>query len=236
MWSYFGSKKYIINFYPAPKHDKIIEPFAGTAAYSIKYFDRDILLIDKYEVIIKIWQWLQKCSPQDILKLPRMKEGETLNKYHFDCEEAKMLMGFLIAKCVESPRNKASSWTTTERPNHINHYLKLISSSLFKIKHWKIKLGSYENIPNQKATWFIDPPYQKNGIAYKHGSKDIDYNFLGNWCRSREGQVIVCENNEANWLPFKPMKKHWLKKGYSIEVIWSNEKTEYDNIQQKLAL
>lgn len=54
MWSYYGAKTNVINFYPRPKHDKIIEPFAGTARYALKYFDRDILLVDKYEVITKI--------------------------------------------------------------------------------------------------------------------------------------------------------------------------------------
>jgi len=43
MWSYYGSKKSIIDKYPPPKYGKIIEPFAGVASYSMKYWDRVIV-------------------------------------------------------------------------------------------------------------------------------------------------------------------------------------------------
>ena len=66
MWSYYGAKTNVIDHYPPPKCDKIIEPFAGTARYALKYFDREVLLVDKYDVIVKIWKWLQLCSPSDI--------------------------------------------------------------------------------------------------------------------------------------------------------------------------
>jgi hypothetical protein len=56
MWSYYGAKTNIVQYYPKPKYDRIIEPFAGTARYSLRYFDHDIFLVDKYEVVVKIWQ------------------------------------------------------------------------------------------------------------------------------------------------------------------------------------
>ena len=52
MFSYYGSKSKVVDLYPRPKFDKIIEPFAGSARYALKYFDRDVLLVDKYEVIV----------------------------------------------------------------------------------------------------------------------------------------------------------------------------------------
>lgn len=51
MWSYYGAKTNLVGYYPKPKYDRIIEPFAGSARYALKYFDRDILLIDKYPVM-----------------------------------------------------------------------------------------------------------------------------------------------------------------------------------------
>jgi hypothetical protein len=235
MWSYYGAKTNIIKFYPAPKYDKIIEPFCGTARYALRYFDRDVLLVDKYDVIIKIWKWLQLCSPGDILKLPKMlKQGQSLDDFIFDCEEAKMLMGFLISKGVESPRNKITEWVRTDSPNFINFSLQRIAKNLFKIKHWKIECGTYIDIPNGKATWFIDPPYQFGGHSYPCSNKDIDFKSLAEWCRDREGQVIVCEGIKANWMNFKPMVTHKGRTGKQREAIWSNEKTEYDNVQQKI--
>lgn len=37
MWSYYGSKTKLVDLYPPPKTDKIIEPFCGSAKYSLKY-------------------------------------------------------------------------------------------------------------------------------------------------------------------------------------------------------
>ena len=38
MWGYYGSKSKIASMYPKPMYDKIIEPFAGTAQYSLLHF------------------------------------------------------------------------------------------------------------------------------------------------------------------------------------------------------
>ena len=59
MWSYYGSKTKLVDLYPPPKTDKIIEPFCGSAKYSLKYWDKQVLLIDKYSVIVDLWRWLQ---------------------------------------------------------------------------------------------------------------------------------------------------------------------------------
>jgi site-specific DNA-adenine methylase len=232
MFSYYGSKGNVINLYPPPKHGKIIEPFAGTARYALKYFDRDILLVDKYDVIVKIWKWLQQCSEKDILGLPRLKEAEFLSDYKFDCEEQLLLMGFLVANSVEAPRNKATARATTHRPNNINFQLKKIASNLFKIRHWKVELGSYDEIPNQEATWFIDPPYQFGGYVYVESNKNWDYSKLAEWCMSRQGQSIVCENTKADWLPFYAMKDMKGSIHKTTEAIWSNESHGFMFVQQ----
>lgn len=102
-----------------------------------------------------------------------------------------------------------------------------LASQIDYIKHWCVICGSYDNIDNQEATWFIDPPYQKScGRQYKFN--EIDYTKLANWCRSRKGQVIVCEQEGADWLPFKPLTvakgSSGRQKGslYSREVVWVN--------------
>ena len=77
-----------------------------------------------------------------------------------------------------------------------------IADGLERIRHWDIRLGNYYQIPNYEATWFIDPPYQ--GInGYNHRFQH--YDDLATWCRSRRGQVIVCEREGATWLPFRSM-------------------------------
>ena len=80
MFSYYGSKSKIVDLYPPPKHKKIIEPFCGSARYSLKYWQNDVLIMDKSENLINVWKWLQQCSKNDILKLPKLTTGLDIRK------------------------------------------------------------------------------------------------------------------------------------------------------------
>ncbi|MGB1041629.1 MAG: hypothetical protein ACPGVD_12200 [Flavobacteriales bacterium] len=231
MWSYYGSKSKLVHYYPKPKFDLIIEPFAGSAKYSLKYFEKDVLLIDKYEKLVRIWKWLQKCSINDIKKLPSPKLGEAINREMFDCDEQFWLMGFIVQDGVNAPRKTVSKFVANR---NIETKKKNIYENLFKIKHWEIKHGTYEDIQNTKATWFIDPPYQYGGEYYIESNKKIDFQYLGKWCKTRNGQVIVCENTKANWLPFNAMVEFQGTIHKTTEAIWCNELTSYDYKQIEL--
>lgn len=231
MWSYYGSKSKVVDFYPPPKYGKIIEPFAGSARYSLKFFDRDITLVDKYEVIVKIWKWLQQASEKDIMSLPILPLGTKINRNDFDCIEQAWLMGFIVQQGVNAPRLTVSKFADEA---NMRSQKKNIASQLFKIKHWKIELGSYEDLPNTEATWFIDPPYQFGGEYYVKGNQSLDFQALGEWCKSRAGHVIVCENTKATWLPFKAMKELNGSIHTTTEAIWSNFETAYDMQQMGL--
>jgi site-specific DNA-adenine methylase len=233
MFNYYGGKAKIIDVYPKPLYDKIIEPFAGSAQYALKYFEKDVLLVDKYETLIKIWKWLQKCSPNDILSSPKIKAGDNLNSFNWDCEEHKLLIGFIIGFSFSAPRMKATPYLN-ERPKAYNTRLKKIANNLFKIKHWEIIHGSYQDIPNELATWYIDPPYKVGGHIYKESSKNINFDELATWCVGRAGQVMVCEHASADWLPFVPLKAQAVLSGNYKEGIWTNYQTHFNNIQTEL--
>ncbi len=232
MWSYYGSKSRIVHLYPTPKLDKIIEPFAGSARYSLKYFDKDVLLVDKYETIINIWKWLQQCSEKDILSLPLLSKGEDLRSINLTGPERDFL-GMMAGIASVSPRNKISAFSAEQ--NGRKNYLKRISKQLFKIKHWKFLCADYTEIENESATWFIDPPYQVGGHAYVHGNDKIDFGKLKGWCENRYGQVIVCENMSADWMDFKPLSKmRGANRLHTTEAIWSNIPTAFDYQQKAL--
>lgn len=233
MFSYYGSKSKIVDCYPKPKYKKIIEPFAGSARYSLKWFENEILLVDKYKVVVDIWHFLQKASEGDILKLPTLQEGQTVNDFNLT-EIEKKFVGFYAKTGNSTPCLRASDRTLIHRPNLQNYQKKNIASQLFKIRHWTIKHGSYEETENEQATWFIDPPYEFGGQAYYHSNKNIDYEALGKWCRNRNGQVIVCENTKATWMGFKPIKQMKGSIFKTTEAIWSNQQTAFDNEQQSL--
>jgi site-specific DNA-adenine methylase len=230
MWSYYGSKSKVVDCYPRPVYERVIEPFAGSARYALKWWDRDVLLVDKYEVVVRIWQWLQRCTPKDILKLPEPKLGETIRREDFDCIEQAWLMGFLVQQGVNAPRLTVTKFAV----DNIYHQKQTIANNLFKIKHWQIQLGSYEDIPNQEASWFIDPPYQVGGEYYVKNNRSLDYASLATWCQTRQGQVLVCENTKATWLPFKPMKTMTGAMYTTTEALWSNLPTDFDFAQYKL--
>jgi len=223
MWGYYGSKSKIIGKYPAPKFDTIIEPFAGTAQYALKYWERNVILIEKYDVICNLFKWLQTCSKKDILSTQQLKYGESVDDFIWDCQERKDLVGFIITGAPSMPKKTASRWKTVVRPNTQQYRLESIANNLEKIRHWDILCGDYQESPDIKATWFIDPPYVIGGKYYKYGTKTIDYEYLGNWCKERKGQVIVCEADGADWLPFDPLVTSRGNKYQHKESVWINE-------------
>jgi hypothetical protein len=103
------------------------------------------------------------------------------------------------------------------------------------IRPWTVLNIGYEDIDdelgNLRATWFVDPPYWvppdeqgTRGDGYRHGASGIDFDHLGAWCRARRGQVIVCEQEGAAWLPFRPLRRATTASGTGssrVEVVWS---------------
>jgi hypothetical protein len=101
-----------------------------------------------------------------------------------------------------------------------------VAEQMPKIRHWRVIHGSYQDAPDTEASWFVDPPYRgQPGSHYIHGPDAIDYDDLAGWCRSRRGQVTVCEAEGATWLPFRPLGeiKSGPRKRVSPEAVWTNE-------------
>lgn len=229
MFSYYGSKSKVAHLYPAPRHNLIIEPFAGSARYALKHFDHDVLLVDKYSVIVDVWHYLQQASEKDIMGLPILKRGQKISDLSVSGAE-KYFLGFLAGVAGMSPRNTVSGFAAEQnsRPNQ----LKRIAKQLYKIRHWKIIQGSYDEIENREATWFIDPPYQFGGSAYiEH---NINYPALADWSKNRIGQAIVCENTKADWMHFYPLALMRGAMTTTTEAIWSNLPHDFQVVQQAL--
>ena len=222
MFNYYGSKSKIVHLYPTPKFDDINEVFAGSARYSLRFWDRNITIIDKYKPIIKIWEYLQKCSKNDILNLPKLKQGDFIS--NLGLRESEVLFLQYITQHGTVGGYKVSEWGARDyEQNKIR-----ISKELYKIRKWKIICGDYRELENKNATWFIDPPYQFGGHKYKESNKNINYKELAEWCKRRNGQSIVCENTKAEWMRFKPMKQMRGIQFETTEAIWSNYETAFD--------
>lgn len=235
--SYYGSKYTLAPRYPHPQHRQIIEPFAGGASYSLCHAEHDVLLVDKYEKLIAVWQYLIAASPSEILSIPLLGHDETVDDLAV-CQEARWLVGWWLNIAVASPRKRMSKWgrvpdARTGKPRvRVEMWgercRERIASTVPHIKHWRAVCADYANLDiAQPATWFVDPPYQLAGKHYVHGSKGIDFAALGAWCASLSGQVLVCENAGASWLPFQPFAVGASSRNYdarkSVEVLWTND-------------
>lgn len=223
-FSYFGSKYRLSKLYSIPTCDTIIEPFAGSAGYSLMYPNKTVILYEKYEPIVALWDYLIHVKEEEILSLPIKdftKEESLKNEQHIS-SEAKILIGFWLTESQTSPslyplsKSRGGNWTQRKKY--------LIAKQLCHIRHWKIEHKSYEEIDDQFATWFIDPPYQEAGKRYKN--KNVDYIHLAQWSKNRTGQVIVCEQEGADWLEFDLLvnTKNASNKSYK-ETVWENIKT-----------
>ena len=228
-FGYFGGKwRDALQSYPNPRHDTIVEPFAGSAGYSLRHHSKRIVLCEIDPTIAGIWNYLIKVSAKEVLAIPDVPANGTVDDLELPAE-AKALVGMWLNRGVARPRKSPSRWMRDGiRPGSFwgERVRQTIASQLEQIRHWEIYNCSYENAPvADEATWFIDPPYVGAGHHYRHGASMIDFDRLAAWCRTRPGQVIACENEGAGWLPFRHLGSFKTTRSgrASKEVYWLNE-------------
>ena len=243
-FNYFGGKHRLAKHYSPPRHDVVIEPFAGSAGYSLFYNVANAKLYDLNEDVCLVWDYLINCSDEDIKRLPDWVR-DNADIYTYDRPETYLMGRWLKysndqnlpkkselsdyqdfvsyhrdGKISKSPRNLS-------RGKYWSPYIKKrIIDQKPLIKNWSIDHCSYEKIPDYHAHWFIDPPYNSNKILnrYKNSKSDIDFTHLSQWCRDRKGYAEVCEIEGADWLPFNKLRSWSNQKGKAYtEVVWSSK-------------
>lgn len=232
VFKYYGSKHRIIPHYPAPRHNLIVEPFAGSASYSLRYPGNDVLLCETDDEVAELWRGLLAASPSEVRDLPvNLEVGLDIRSLPIPLW-AQYLIKYNqrvgMSKCwtVSSWGNRSGFWSAKDRDS--------LAERLPAIKHWQIFHGSIVDAPiTGVATWFVDPPYEAQATVYKNAAPDFP--ALGQWCREREGQVIVCEAPHPDgrlptWLPFRHLT--YARVGPSgsgkshaerSELIWTND-------------
>ena len=231
-FSFYGGKWRVTpKHYPKPTYDLIVEPFARSAGFSLRYADRRVVLCEIDPVVAAVWRYLIGVSPQEIRSIPDVPLDGSVDDLPVP-QEARWLVGFWVNRGVSSPRKKPSKWMREGlRPGSFwgDRVRSSIASQVDSIRHWRLVECDYRDCPvTGQATWFVDPPYQDAGKHYRFGSEGIDYRALGSWCQSRAGQVIVCENDGAQWLPFKPLAniKTARRGRRSFESVWTSAEGE----------
>lgn len=235
-FKYFGSKWLLSAKLPAPEYPTIVEPFAGGAGYSLRYSGPEIgVWLNDIGPVADLWHGLINAEPVDILRIPVLGIGERASEQGLIQWQEQLVRRNLTA-CGQMTTDKAPPYAIFHPDGRAKVSCafwgeakrKRCSEQLQKIQDWKITNLDYRELPNFPATWIIDPPYQH----YQHNRKaygdypPIDYAELADWCQSRAGQVIVHEQDGADWLPFEPLAEHYGgginggRRSRSSEVVW----------------
>ena len=107
-FKYYGSKWSLAKHYKKPKSETIIEPFAGSACYSLHHWNKyEVWLNDLDDNIASLWSYLIKVKESEIKSLPLLKQGQSVDDLDV-CKEAKILMGFWLGFACSTPRKTES--------------------------------------------------------------------------------------------------------------------------------
>ena len=160
--------------------------------------------------MVDVWKYLIAATKKDILALPDIESKVSLDTITGLSDAERALIGFHLCRGKAKPRKVGHG------QNSWNKDKLRIAELVEKVKHWRIYLSvpPDDGAPwpagtlNPKATWFIDPPYQHtqnragNSDRYPYGN-DIDYARLAEIIKDRQGLVIACEGEGADYLPFE---------------------------------
>lgn len=237
LFSRFGAKYRVARHLGPPRRDEVVEPFAGSACYSLFWEPKRVSLYDKDADVRRCWDWLLGCSVEDIMRLPapirsneewlalpdgprqviywnvgfaQPRVGRHLPPWYLHYINTGERTGAMLGN------NKWRSWDESNRA--------LIARQRPKLDKWTFEQLDYRDIPLREAHWHVDPPYSgKPGRAYRHNR--IDYADLARWCRSLPGAADVCENRGADWLPFEPLTRaRTTRSGKEMdEMVWRSE-------------
>lgn len=233
MFYYYGGKANVAKRYPKPRFPTVVEPFAGGAGYSMHHLFRGrvsrVVLVEKDPRVFALWNRLLAMSYDDVMAIPVPEVGTETSDF------------FYMTTATSNGVGVSKRMTVTSRMPELVEMQKRRVALLTVAAAGRVTViqGDYSEVPNIEATWFVDPPYQPHtdkltsggtsspqGMGYAPGCTAdlLDFGELGDWCRSRIGQVIVVEQEGADWLPFKTLaENHDSLNQRKVEVMWTND-------------
>lgn len=204
---FYGSKWRIAKLYGAPTPGcTVVEPFAGSASYSVFWEPQKVLLADLDPIIVGVWDYLIRSSDREILSLPILPAGASVDDFRL-CQEAKWLIGFWVNRGSATPKKTFTYFSSrTEKKQLVwGEKARLrIASQVGAIKHWKVCCCDwYEVESSPDSFWFVDPPYS-SGAGRHYRFNQIDFRLLSFWCRDLP-KGVVCGGPGETWLPFQEL-------------------------------
>ena len=236
LFKWFGSKWQSAKHYPKPEHDTIIEPFAGSAGFSLNYSDRRVVLWEADPYLLQLWDWLisrAAADPSLVREIPvGVPVGHDIRTLGLSQGQALLLKHWQrtnnCGDCwkVSPWGHLPGQWTSNTRAR--------VADEVGGVAHWEI--GAPIDWVDRPAHWFLDPPYVYN-YRYAVG-KNFDYAAMCSMVEtiSSKSTVVVCEAVRKSdglipsYLPFKlshrsvTSRRKITQSHHSSEVIWTRTK------------
>lgn len=225
LFKWFGSKWLASKLYPAPEHDVIFEPFAGSAGYSLRHHEKRVVIWEANANLNMLWSWLiDHATSADVLEIPLgLPIGTDITGLGLQLGQALLLKHWQrtnnVGDCwtVSPWGDKPGQWTANTRAR--------VAEELHAVKHWKLE----ELRPDRAGTYFIDPPYLYN---YRYCFKTaFDHQGLVEKLKMipSPSQIIVCEaacqktGRVPDYLPFEPFARRITSRRKKTENHHSSE-------------
>jgi len=232
LFKFFGSKWTAARRYPAPEYGTVVEPFAGSAGYSLRHAERNVVLYERNRDVRALWRWLiEEATEGEIRALPvGLPVGTDLRTVGASAGATLLMRFWQRTNCLSqtwtvSPwGNMPGLWTANTRAR--------VASEVGAVKHWLVGADGLAALrgAREPATWFCDPPYL---YGYRYGSGALDHEALGALLRGAPGQVIACEAPCAKtgrvpaYLPFSVLgtfvtsRRKATNHHHSTELVWT---------------
>jgi hypothetical protein len=227
LFKWFGSKWLASKLYPAPERDVIFEPFAGSAGYSLRHHEKQVVIWDDNEQLHELWDWLiGSATTASVLEIPLgIAEGTDIGVLGLSRGQALLLKHWQrtnnVGDCwtISPWGNKPGQWTANTRAR--------VAEEIYAVKHWEVRPVMYDG----PGTYFIDPPYLYNYryrfAMFDHAALVADIGRI-----PEHSQVIVCEaacqktGRVPDYLPFAPFgsritsRRKKTENHHSPEYLW----------------
>lgn len=158
-WRYSGSKKRLLKFLPGPPlgTKRIVEPFAGSAAYGLHYRPRELVLAEANTDVRGLWEWVcGEATVQDLTDLEAKKPTEKVDARSLGLPKPQeTLIRLMISGAYVGQLS-----STVLYPQH-SLDLSGIKSMLpyLQTAVQKPVLKDFREAASETGFFFIDPPY-----------------------------------------------------------------------------
>jgi DNA adenine methylase len=241
---YVGSKSWLVDtIEPYYTGQRLVEPFAGSLALSLKLNPGRALLNDKNKHVINIHKWVQKSGLRVNLHEFANKEGyyqirdefnRLISSKKHNTKKAAEMLYFLnktshkgLMRFNQGKKEFNVPWGYYEKPLIERN----LTSYQERLKQWDFTSTDFEKMTLEKGDFcFADPPYHNNFTAYCDTPfKWEDQLRLASWLAEHNGPVIASNSY------FPEVVSLYEKHGFTVKEINTVHKISAKKTSEMLA-